>query len=221
VVNQLLAKGERAGEVDRTLMGDAIDASEERVASAAAEPLRQTPIGAAAGEREAENGIRRVVIVHAGRIAERTRRHVVRADGRIAVGRAAAAEARSPCGPTLLERWNGRLKHRCLEHLRRRADRLRGRTPEVATYGLSIRFKNSLVSANALRSAPVAFSPLNCVSALARSAPLRLNRLAKAGGSVPPKLKKLLIALASFRWSTFSVGLPSAAVRSGNASPVL
>jgi hypothetical protein len=39
--------------------------------------LRQIPAGAAAGERKAQNRAGREVIVHAGRIAEGPRPHVV------------------------------------------------------------------------------------------------------------------------------------------------
>ena len=45
---------------------------------------------------------------------------------------------------------------------------------------------------------PVAASPECCDSALLRSPPVRPNTLTKAAGSVPPLLKKLLSALATF-----------------------
>ena len=51
---------------------------------------------------------------------------------------------------------------------------------------------------NALRSAPVATSPSNCVSAFARLPPVKLKTETKFGGSAPPELKKLLSALATF-----------------------
>ena len=47
--------------------------------------------------------------------------------------------------------------------------------------------------------APVAASPESCESALARLLPLNPNKDTKAGGSAPPLLKKLSIALATFR----------------------
>ena len=56
--------------------------------------------------------------------------------------------------------------------------------------------------------------PEICDSALLRLAPVRLNRLSKAGGSAPPLLKKLLMATAAFCWLPPGLLLaPSEAVR--------
>src|ERR1700739_4669524 len=94
----------RAGEVGRPLMAHAMDAGHERIAPAGAEPLRQIPVGTGAGARETKNRIRRVMIIHTGRIAECAGGHSVRTDRRIAIRRSAAAEAWSPGGPTLIVR---------------------------------------------------------------------------------------------------------------------
>src|SRR5436190_14903616 len=53
---------------------------------------------------------------------------------------------------------------------------------------------------NAPCCAPVAGSPERRVSAFARLPSVRLNRARKPGGSVPPLLKKLLIAAATLHW---------------------
>src|SRR5262249_40544412 len=60
-----IGERERGGEVSGTPVGHAIDAGAKGIASADAEPLRQVPVGAAAGQREADDGGGRVVIVQA------------------------------------------------------------------------------------------------------------------------------------------------------------
>ena len=94
----------------------AVDAGLEGIALAAAQSLRQAPIGAGASEREAHDRTGREMIIESGRAARRARGEIVAADHReIAVGTIAAAIACAPHGPALLE--GGRLR-RCLEHLR-------------------------------------------------------------------------------------------------------
>src|SRR4029077_14744824 len=66
----MIGEGERAGEIGRSHMGDAIDAGLHGVAAAAAEAACQTPIRAAARKREADERTRRDVIIHTGREAE-------------------------------------------------------------------------------------------------------------------------------------------------------
>ena len=66
----MIGEGQRAGDIGRTEPADAVDAGLEGVAAAGAERLRQTPIGAAAGERKAGHRVRREVIVHAAGEAE-------------------------------------------------------------------------------------------------------------------------------------------------------
>src|SRR5262249_40019921 len=95
----------------------AVDAGLERVAPAAAQALRETPIGAAACERETYDRIRREAIVEAGGEACGGGGEVVAAEhGPIAARLVAAAMGAAPRGPALVEGrgWHGR----CLEHLR-------------------------------------------------------------------------------------------------------
>src|SRR5215831_18531786 len=74
--------------------------------------------------------------------------------------------------------------------------------------------RNWLVSWNAGCCAPVAASPDNCESALLRLPPVRKNKLPKSGGSVPPPLKKLLIALATLEgFCGRAADMPNAAVK--------
>jgi hypothetical protein len=47
--------------------GGAVDAGLKRVALSAAQPLRQVPVGAAAGKRDADDAIRGEAIVEAAR----------------------------------------------------------------------------------------------------------------------------------------------------------
>ena len=73
---------------------------------------------------------------------------------------------------------------------------------------------------NAPCSASAATSPEICEIALPRLPPVRPKTGAKFGGSVPPELKKLLMAVATFCWLTFNPPpAPSfAAVRVRSAS---
>jgi hypothetical protein len=67
--------------------------------------LREAPIGAAAREREADDGTRCEAVIEPGRAARRSRRKVVAADDcRIAAGPIAAAVTCAPDAPALLER---------------------------------------------------------------------------------------------------------------------
>jgi hypothetical protein len=97
----VIGESEVACDIERTEACHAIDAGLEGVAPAAAESLRETPIGAAAGKREARNGVRREVIIQAAGIAIIAGVDIVRADRR--VGGAAAAKGRAPRGPALIE----------------------------------------------------------------------------------------------------------------------
>ena len=53
----VIGEGECRGEVGRAGTRCAVDAGLEGIALAAAQPLRQAPIGAGAGEREAHHGV--------------------------------------------------------------------------------------------------------------------------------------------------------------------
>ena len=112
----VVGEGEGRGEIGRAGLGRAVDAGLEGIALAAAQPLRQAPIGAAAGEGEAHHRIGREAIVEAAGHAHRARGHVVAADhGEIAAGAVAAAIGAAPRRPArLVDRWQGLL--RCLEH---------------------------------------------------------------------------------------------------------
>ncbi len=101
----VIGEGECAREIRRTEMGDAVNAGHDRVAPPGAEHLRQIPVGAAAGEREAVKRLRRDVIGHAAGKAVSARRDVVRANLGVAVGRTGAAERRTPRRPALASHW--------------------------------------------------------------------------------------------------------------------
>src|SRR5437660_7297134 len=108
---------EGGGEISRTRARRTIDAGLEGIALAAAEPLRQTPIGAAAGKRDAHHTVARKVIIEPAGKSHRRSGEVVAADHRgVAADAAAAAEGPAPGGPALLEAR--RLLRRSLEHLR-------------------------------------------------------------------------------------------------------
>ena len=112
----MVGEGEGRREIGRAGTGGAVDAGLEGIALAATQPLRQAPIGAAAGEGKAHHRIGRQAIVEAAGHAHRARGHVVAADdGKIAAGAVAAAIGAAPCGPArLVDRRQGLL--RCLEH---------------------------------------------------------------------------------------------------------
>ena len=59
----VIGEGERGGEIARAPLRRAVDAGLERIALAAAQSLREIPIGAGAGQREADD--------RAGRLDER------------------------------------------------------------------------------------------------------------------------------------------------------
>ena len=73
----MIGEGERAGDIGRAEPADAIAADLERIAAARAERVGQTPIGAGAGERKADNRGGRDVIVHAAGKAEGACRDIV------------------------------------------------------------------------------------------------------------------------------------------------
>ena len=78
----VLGIGEGGGEIGRTRAHGAVDAGLEGVALAAAQPLREAPVGAAAGEREACHRVRRQAIVEAGGEAGGARGKIVAAEPR-------------------------------------------------------------------------------------------------------------------------------------------
>ena len=99
----MIGEGEGRGEIGRAVFGRAVDAGLEGIALAAAEPLRQAPIGAAAGKREAHHGIGREAIIEAASEADRARGQIMAADhGEIAGGAIAAAIAATPHRPARL-----------------------------------------------------------------------------------------------------------------------
>src|SRR5262249_56625917 len=83
----MIGERKRRGEVGRTPAGRAVDAGLEGIALAAAQPLRQAPIGAAAGQREAHHGVGRETIIEAGGETDRARGEIMAAaHGEIAGG---------------------------------------------------------------------------------------------------------------------------------------
>ena len=78
----VIGVGEGRGEISRARSRRAVDAGLEGIALAAAEPLRQAPIGAAAGEREAHHRVARETIVEAAGESRRARGKIMAADHR-------------------------------------------------------------------------------------------------------------------------------------------
>ena len=76
----VISEGEGSGEVSRTRFRRAVDAGLEGIALAATEPLRQIPVGAGAGEREAHHSVWREAIVEAGRAARCPCREIMATD---------------------------------------------------------------------------------------------------------------------------------------------
>ncbi len=114
----MIGERERGRDVGRPRARRPVDAGLERIAPAAAEPLRQCPIGAAAGEREADERLRRQAIVESGGDAPRARGEIVRADHqRIAARLVIAAVRGAPRGPARLVDQRRRLVERRLQHL--------------------------------------------------------------------------------------------------------
>ena len=112
----MVGEGKGCGEIGRTVFRRAIDASLESITLAAAEALRQAPIGPAAGERKAHDGIGCEAVIESAGKAHRARGQVVAADEcNIAAGAVAAAISAAPHRPTrLIDRrrlWR-RLQHR-------------------------------------------------------------------------------------------------------------
>src|SRR5262249_33249064 len=82
----------------------------------AAEALRQAPTGAGAGEGDADDGVGCDAIVEPAGEARDVGGEIMAADHRhIAAGAVAAAEARAPYAPALLE---ARRLRRCFQHRR-------------------------------------------------------------------------------------------------------
>ena len=105
----VIGEGEGRREIGRAGMGRAVHAGLEGIALAATQPLRQAPIGAAAGKRKAHHGIGRQAIVEAAGEADRARGQIVAADhGEIAAGAVAAAIGATPHRPArLIDRRQG------------------------------------------------------------------------------------------------------------------
>ncbi len=78
----MVGVGERGREIGRSPSRGAVEAGLERIALAATQPLRQAPIRAAAGEREADHAVAREMIVEAGRAAGGARGKIVAAHHR-------------------------------------------------------------------------------------------------------------------------------------------
>src|SRR6185437_12696345 len=99
--------GQRAGEIGRAPTGLAVKTGLEHVGAARAQALVEAPMGAAAGEREAHQGVGCQAVVHASGEAVGLGGGVVRAGGGIAIDAAAAAVGSAPDAVTGIER--GRL----------------------------------------------------------------------------------------------------------------
>ena len=113
----VLRIGEGGGEIGRTRAHGAVDAGLEGVAFAAPQPLREAPIGAAAGERKARRRVRRQAIVEAGgKPAVRAERSWL-PSASVAAAAACAAEAAAPRAPALREARRRRLGDRRLHCL--------------------------------------------------------------------------------------------------------
>src|SRR5262249_53983097 len=65
----MVGEGQGRGDISRTPSRRAVEPGLERVALAAPQALRQAPIGAAAGERDAHHAVAREMIVEPGRAA--------------------------------------------------------------------------------------------------------------------------------------------------------
>jgi len=91
----VISEGERRREIGRAGFRRAVDAGLEGIALAAAEPLRQAPVGAGAGEREAHHRVRREAIIEAGRAARGARGEIMAAA--LSFSMAAACNGRWAC----------------------------------------------------------------------------------------------------------------------------
>jgi hypothetical protein len=76
----VIGEGERGGEIGRAPSRRAVDAGLERIALAATQPLRQAPVGAAAGERDADDAVAGEMVVEPGRAARGARGQIMTAD---------------------------------------------------------------------------------------------------------------------------------------------
>ena len=76
----MIGEGEGRCEIGGAVFGRAVDAGLEGIALAAAEPLRQAPIGAAAGKCETHHGIWCEAIIEAASEADCPRGQIMAAD---------------------------------------------------------------------------------------------------------------------------------------------
>jgi hypothetical protein len=72
-----LVKASAPGDISRSQIADAVDAGLQGVAAAIAERVGEPPIGAAAGEREADDHGRADAIIHTGSEAEGIRSDII------------------------------------------------------------------------------------------------------------------------------------------------
>jgi hypothetical protein len=78
----VISEGDGRGEISRAGFRRAVDAGLEGITLAAAQPLREAPIGAGAGERETDHTVGREAIIEAAGKACRAGGQVVAADNR-------------------------------------------------------------------------------------------------------------------------------------------
>src|SRR5262249_7587340 len=76
----VVGEGQGRGEIGRAPSRRAVEARLERIALAAAQALRQAPVGAAAGQRNADYAVAREMIIEPGRAARGARGKIVAAD---------------------------------------------------------------------------------------------------------------------------------------------
>ena len=87
----MIGEGKRAGDISRPPIADAVNAGLQRVAPSAAKRIGEPPIGATAGKRKADDGVRADVIIHAGRETESVCRDIIGADAGVAIRSVAGA----------------------------------------------------------------------------------------------------------------------------------
>ena len=220
----VLGKGERAGKVGGTVARDAVEAGLEGVAVAAPQSVGKPPIREPAGQRHAQCRARPDAIIDAARIAARARRHVVRADHHgVALGAVGAAIPARPHIPARLpedrrrrggsfedfgvgERDFGRLRLFCSKAhrpAREHADTCSAHTaePAVAIHERIEHQREELV-------AQLERAILRPRRRLARELRQRIGEIGprqpeeahEVREQRPAKLKRLLIAVATFCW---------------------
>src|SRR5215472_4398143 len=206
----MIGVGERGGEIGGTRARRAVEPGLERVALAGAKPLRQAPAGAAAGEREAHHRAGREAVIEPGRAACRRGGKIVAADHRgIAAGAIAAAVARAPRAPALLEARR-LFQYLCVGEgdvvgqlcaLGRKADRgAAERVASAVNEGIEHDAEELVGELERALLRAGRGSPESCDSALPRLAPVSRKMVTKAGGSAPPLLKNALSPLATLHW---------------------